>query len=162
MPQKIRRGRAATIEQALAGLKHVIKADDRDAILQWTTVLNEATKHLAEVMMNRSRQKAALAGKNVDTVYGRARAQSPICLKSLSSSDGERQTVEFEHGKLPHGTTAARVVPRRCEEPRRVSEHACGGSCACNRPANVIIREGAQNSAMEDDEADRLDNGVGP
>ena len=60
-------GEQRRIEQALAGLKHVIKADDRDAILQWTTVLNEATKHLAEVMMNRS-VRAALAGKNVDTV----------------------------------------------------------------------------------------------
>jgi len=60
-------GEQRRIEQSLAGLKHVIKSDDRDAILQWTTVLNEATKHLAEVMMNRS-VRAALAGKNVDTV----------------------------------------------------------------------------------------------
>jgi Fe-S protein assembly chaperone HscA len=60
-------GEQRRIEQALAGLKHVIKSDDRDAILQWTTVLNEATKHLAEIMMNRS-VRAALAGKNVDTV----------------------------------------------------------------------------------------------
>jgi len=58
-------GEQKRIEQALAGLKHVIKSDNRDAILQWTTVLNEATRHLAEVTMNRS-VKAALAGKNVD------------------------------------------------------------------------------------------------
>jgi len=55
------------ITQALAGLKHVIKSDSRDSIIQWTTVLNEATKHLAEVAMNRS-VRAALTGKNVDTV----------------------------------------------------------------------------------------------
>ncbi len=55
------------IAQALAGLKHVIKSDSRDSIIQWTTVLNEATKHLAEVAMNRS-VRAALAGKNVDNV----------------------------------------------------------------------------------------------
>ena len=55
------------IVQALAGLKHVIKSDSRDSIIQWTTVLNEATKHLAEVAMNRS-VRAALTGKNVDTV----------------------------------------------------------------------------------------------
>ena len=34
---------------------------------QRTAALNEATKHLAEVMMNRS-VKAALAGKNVESV----------------------------------------------------------------------------------------------
>ena len=55
------------IVQALAGLKHVIKSDSRDSIIQWTTVLNEATKHLAEVAMNRS-VRAALTGKNVDNV----------------------------------------------------------------------------------------------
>ena len=60
-------GEQRRIEQALAGLKHVIKSDDRDAILLWTKVLNDATKHLAEIMMNRS-VRAALAGKNVDSV----------------------------------------------------------------------------------------------
>jgi Fe-S protein assembly chaperone HscA len=60
-------GEQRRIEQALAGLKHVIKSDDRDAILRWTTVLNDATKHLAEIMMNRS-VRAALAGKNVDSL----------------------------------------------------------------------------------------------
>ena len=60
-------GEQRRIEQALAGLKHVIKSDDREAILLWMKVLNDATKHLAEVMMNRS-VRAALAGKNVDSV----------------------------------------------------------------------------------------------
>jgi molecular chaperone DnaK (HSP70) len=58
-------GEQKRIEQALAGLKHVIKSEDREAILLWTKVLNDATKHLAEVMMNRS-VRAALAGKSVD------------------------------------------------------------------------------------------------
>jgi molecular chaperone DnaK len=60
-------GEQRRIEQALAGLKHVIKSDDREAMLQWTKVLNDATKHLAEIMMNRS-VRAALTGKNVDSV----------------------------------------------------------------------------------------------
>jgi Fe-S protein assembly chaperone HscA len=58
-------GEQKRIEQALAGLKHVLMSSDKDAILQWTHVLNDATKHLAELMMNRSIQ-AALSGKNVD------------------------------------------------------------------------------------------------
>jgi len=45
----------------------VLTSADRDAIAQWTHVLNDATKHLAELMMNRSVQ-AALSGKNVDDV----------------------------------------------------------------------------------------------
>jgi Fe-S protein assembly chaperone HscA len=58
-------GEQRRIELALAGLKHVLGSSDRDAILQWTKVLNDATQHLAEITMNRS-VKAALAGKNVD------------------------------------------------------------------------------------------------
>ena len=60
-------GEQKRIEQALAGLKHVMTSSDREAILQWTKVLNDATQHLAEIMMNRS-VKAALSGKNVDSL----------------------------------------------------------------------------------------------
>ena len=60
-------GEQKRIDQALAGLKHVMGSDDRAAIQQWTQVLNDATKHLAELMMNRS-VRAALAGKSVDDV----------------------------------------------------------------------------------------------
>ena len=72
--------------------------------------------------------------------------------------DGERQTVEFEHGKLPyshHGMPESFLdVAKNLGVPL---EHACGGSCACTT-CHVIIREGEQNlSEMQDDEADRLD-----
>ena len=60
-------GEQRRIEQALAGLKHLLGSSDRTAIQQWTTVLNDATRHLAELMMNRSVQ-AALAGRSVDQV----------------------------------------------------------------------------------------------
>jgi len=58
-------GEQRRIEQTLAGLKHVLSSPDREAIQQWTHVLNDATRHLAEIMMNRSVQ-AALSGKNVN------------------------------------------------------------------------------------------------
>jgi Fe-S protein assembly chaperone HscA len=58
-------GEQPRIEQALHGLKQVLASTDREAILQWTKTLNEATVHLAEIMMNRS-VREALAGKNVD------------------------------------------------------------------------------------------------
>src|SRR5438034_9513146 len=60
-------GELQRIEAALAALKHVLGSSDRAAIQQWTTVLNDATRHLAEVMMNRSVQ-AALTGRSVDQV----------------------------------------------------------------------------------------------
>jgi molecular chaperone DnaK (HSP70) len=60
-------GEQKRIEQALAGLKHVLTSDDKVAIDQWTHVLNDATRHLAEVMMNRS-VREALAGKNVEEI----------------------------------------------------------------------------------------------
>src|ERR1700730_11210840 len=76
--------------------------------------------------------------------------------------DGESQTVEFEHGKLPysnHGKPESFLdVAKNLEIPL---EHACGGSCACTT-CHVIVREGEQNlSDMEDDEADRLDTAWG-
>src|SRR5215472_11038608 len=42
------------IDAVLAGLKMVLNSSDREAIQKWTKALNDATQHLAEVMMNRS------------------------------------------------------------------------------------------------------------
>jgi Fe-S protein assembly chaperone HscA len=53
------------IESVLAGLKMVVNSKDRETILKWTQALNDATRHLAEVMLNRSVQ-AALSGRNVN------------------------------------------------------------------------------------------------
>jgi molecular chaperone DnaK len=53
------------IESVLAGLKMVLNSSDRETIQKWTQALNDATQHLAEVMMNRS-VHAALSGKNID------------------------------------------------------------------------------------------------
>jgi molecular chaperone DnaK (HSP70) len=58
-------GERQRIESVLAGLKMVLNSNDRETIQKWTHALNDATQHLAEVMMNRSVQ-AALAGKSVD------------------------------------------------------------------------------------------------
>ena len=58
-------GERQKIESVLAGLKMVLNGNDRETIQKWTQALNDTTRHLAEVMMNRS-VKAALAGKNVD------------------------------------------------------------------------------------------------
>jgi hypothetical protein len=48
-------------------VKAVLNTTDREAILEATHVLNDVTRHLAEVMMNRS-VHAALAGKNIDQI----------------------------------------------------------------------------------------------
>ena len=60
-------GELPDVEEALAALKGVMESGDREAIEQKTAALNQATRHLAEVMMNAS-VKAALAGKRVDSV----------------------------------------------------------------------------------------------
>jgi molecular chaperone DnaK (HSP70) len=57
----------AGIDKALGALKQSMAGTDRDAIGRLTHELNDATRHLAEVMMNRS-LKEALAGKSVDSV----------------------------------------------------------------------------------------------
>jgi len=58
-------GEKKKIESVLAGLKMVLNSSDRETIQKWTQALNDTTRHLAEVMMNRS-VKAALSGKNVN------------------------------------------------------------------------------------------------
>ena len=60
-------GELAAIESALADLRSVVGSGDRAAIEAKTKVLNDVTRHLAEVMMNRG-VRAALTGKNVDGV----------------------------------------------------------------------------------------------
>jgi Fe-S protein assembly chaperone HscA len=60
-------GERQRIEAALAGAKQAIAGADRDQIQQKTEALNQATRHLAEVVMNRSVHEA-LAGKNVKDI----------------------------------------------------------------------------------------------
>ena len=57
-------GERERIESVLAGLKMVLSSPDRETIQKWTQALNDATRHLAEVMMNRS-VHAALSGRNI-------------------------------------------------------------------------------------------------
>jgi len=58
-------GQRQRIESALVDLKGVMTSADRELIHEKTHVLNEATRLLAELMMNRSVQ-AALSGRNVN------------------------------------------------------------------------------------------------
>jgi len=60
-------GERARIVAALDALKAVLAGTDRTAIHECTGALNAATRHLAEVMMNRS-VREALAGKNVNAI----------------------------------------------------------------------------------------------
>jgi len=60
-------GELAAIESALADLRAVMASADRAVLEAKTKVLNDVTRHLAEVMMNRG-VRAALAGKSVDGV----------------------------------------------------------------------------------------------
>jgi molecular chaperone DnaK (HSP70) len=58
-------GEQEFIERTLAECKAALASSDRELVQQRTAALNDATKHLAEVMMNRS-VRWALAGKNVN------------------------------------------------------------------------------------------------
>jgi molecular chaperone DnaK len=57
-------GEKDRIEIALSDLKAVLNVSDRELIQNKTQALNEVTRHLAEVMMNRSVQ-AALGGRSI-------------------------------------------------------------------------------------------------
>ena len=60
-------GELAAIESALGDLRSVMASGDRGVLEAKTRVLNDVTRHLAEVLMNRG-VRAALAGKSVDGV----------------------------------------------------------------------------------------------
>jgi molecular chaperone DnaK (HSP70) len=60
-------GERERIESTLVEARQAIGGVDRDRIHQATEALNQATRHLAEVVMNRS-VREALAGKNVEDV----------------------------------------------------------------------------------------------
>ncbi len=57
----------ARIQSALADVKAAMQSAGRAELEAKTKALNDATEHLAEVMMNRGVQ-AALSGRNVDDV----------------------------------------------------------------------------------------------
>ena len=63
---------AARIHAALADLKQSMGTPDRNVIQVKTAALNQATQHLAEVMMNWTVQ-AALAGRTADDVAAKGR-----------------------------------------------------------------------------------------
>jgi molecular chaperone DnaK (HSP70) len=63
--QDLAPGEQQHIEAALAALKAVIGGNDRDAIHEKTHALNDVTRHLAEVSMNRS-VHAALSGRSIN------------------------------------------------------------------------------------------------
>jgi Fe-S protein assembly chaperone HscA len=63
--EELQLGERERIDAALADLKAVLNGPDRGAIQDKTHTLNDVTRHLAEVMMNRS-VHAALSGKNVN------------------------------------------------------------------------------------------------
>jgi Fe-S protein assembly chaperone HscA len=65
--EELQAGERERIDRAMAELKEAIGGDDRELIQQKTHTLNQATQHLAEVVMNRT-VRAALSGKNVDDV----------------------------------------------------------------------------------------------
>jgi Fe-S protein assembly chaperone HscA len=60
-------GEQQRIESVVAALKMVLTSTDRETIQKWTHALNDATRHLAEVVMNRS-VLAALSGKSIEDV----------------------------------------------------------------------------------------------
>jgi hypothetical protein len=69
---RLTQGEVALIQAALADLKQAMDSPDRNVIQAKTAALNQATQHLAEVMMNWTIQ-AALAGRTADEVAEQGR-----------------------------------------------------------------------------------------
>ncbi len=65
--ESLERDERGRIEAALIALKDAMSGSDRALIHARTETLNQVTRHLAEVIMNRS-VREALAGKNVDSI----------------------------------------------------------------------------------------------
>jgi molecular chaperone DnaK (HSP70) len=69
---RLTQGEVALIQAALADLKQAMGSPDRNVIQVKAAALNQATQHLAEVMMNWTIQ-AALAGRTADEVAAKGR-----------------------------------------------------------------------------------------
>jgi 2Fe-2S ferredoxin len=69
------------------------------------------------------------------------------------------QRVEFELGKLPYAEHGKEQSILDVALNFRIDlDHSCGGACACTT-CHVVVRKGEELlSAMEDDEADKLDS----
>jgi Fe-S protein assembly chaperone HscA len=65
--EALRPGEREQIEDALSAAKQALPSEDRDVIQRKMETLNLATRHLAEVVMNRSVHEA-LAGRNVKDI----------------------------------------------------------------------------------------------
>ena len=60
-------GELEAIESALADLRDTLGSSDRQVLERKTQVLNDVTRHLAEVLMNRS-VRSALSGQSIDNL----------------------------------------------------------------------------------------------
>ena len=115
--EELAAGERKKIESVLAGLKMVLNSTDRETIQKWTQALNDTTRHLAEVMMNRS-VKAALAGKNNDS------SSADVDYENYAQSDvhhrrrGNRHRVRTRQGAVLEPRQAGVVSRPRQELPR--------------------------------------------
>jgi molecular chaperone DnaK len=78
-------GELDRIQAAVAAAKEAMRGDDRDVIHRRTHELNDVTRHLAEVMMNRG-VREALAGKNISEIETVGSATPP----SAGTAPGKR------------------------------------------------------------------------
>ena len=94
---EIATGERKKIESVLAGLKMVLKSTDRETIQKWTHALNDATQHLAEVMMNRSVQRRAGREECQRRVTRSAALEAAIHMPKVTYIiDGEGRGLELE------------------------------------------------------------------
>ena len=139
--------------------RRVLNAPDRDAIQQKTHALNDATQHLAEVMMNRSRPGGARRARTSISDVSRLTRYAQSHLHHRRRIADRRVRARQAAVLAPR---QARVVPRRREEFRRRRSSTPAAAAARARRATSSSREGAQHlSEMQDDEADRLDTAWG-
>jgi molecular chaperone DnaK (HSP70) len=75
-------GELDRIQAAVSAAKEAMRGEDRDAIHRRTHELNDVTRHLAEVMMNRG-VREALAGKNISEIETVGSATPPHVAETM-------------------------------------------------------------------------------
>ena len=167
-------GERKKIESVLAGLKMVLNSTDRETIQKWTQALNDATQHLAEVMMNRSSRRR-WPGRTSTTcsVAARRRERRPRERERCSRAKSYAQS-HFHHRRRDRRSSSSSTAscrtritasPSRFSTSRRTSTSRSStpaAAAAPARPATSSSAKAQQNlSEMQDDEADRLDTAWG-
>src|SRR6266403_900639 len=144
------------IEASNAALRDAVGGKDYKVIRKRIDELNQATEHLAELLMN-SAVSTALEGRKLAEVrYTPATKKYKVTfLPSGKTFEVDPEKIPYSHNGIPGS------ILDIAEGCKMGLDHACGGVCACST-CHVIVKQGLEScNEATDAELDELDEAPG-